>query len=150
MVVKRFMHFVLRTQCVHCFVCLYLIICSESLVMIIACEMFTMFSLHRVITKSLLSTSFSIACPSVSEIIGFLGNPRSNKGNWCQSLVLRFTLHLGGIKYYLYNIKCKFKLYLLSTLGNLQRRNKNGDEMKVYALTCVNKEWRKVSMLLDD
>ena len=55
-------------------------------------------SCSHVITKCLLSANFSIACPSICEAIGFLGNPGSNTGNLYQSLVLGFALHLGGIK----------------------------------------------------
>ena len=38
-------------------------------------------SLHLVNTKSSLSISFSIVCPSISETIGFLHNPGSNIEN---------------------------------------------------------------------
>ena len=89
----------LRTQCVECLVCLYLILCEESLVMIIAYAKYAYYVyLHRVITKFSLSTSFPIVYPRISETINFLGNPRSNTGNWYQSLVLRLTLYLGDIK----------------------------------------------------
>ena len=50
-------------------------------------------SLFHVITTSSLSTSFSTACPSISEVIDILGNRGSNTGNLYQSLVLGFTLH---------------------------------------------------------
>lgn len=39
-------------------------------------------SFPRVTTKFALSISFSLACPIVSEVRGFLGKPRLNRGNF--------------------------------------------------------------------
>ena len=61
--------------------------------------------LHRVIAKSLLSTSFYTASPSASEIAD-LGDPGSNIGNWFKTLVLGITLHSGDVKEFKNN-KCK-------------------------------------------
>ena len=50
---------------------------------------------HCIISKSLLSTSFSTIHPSASEQQVYLDDPESNIGNWFKTLVLRFTYRLG-------------------------------------------------------
>ena len=52
---------------------------------------------HRIIAKSLLSTSFSIACPSASEQQVYLNDPRSNIGNCFQILVIGSAIYRLGI-----------------------------------------------------
>ena len=68
------------------------------------CAIKSTLSPPRITTVSTLSTSFPITCPSVSKVIGFLGKPGSNTGNFYQTLINKFTSHLGGIQF-LYSIK---------------------------------------------
>ena len=49
--------------------------------MVIACEMLNMSLNSRVVTKSSLNISFSIAYPSVSETIGFLDKQVEHRRN---------------------------------------------------------------------
>lgn len=78
--------------------------------MVIACKILTISlnqdcaikSIHsflRVTSISAFSTNFSISCPSVSEVIGFLGKPRFDIENFYQALVIKFIYHLDGIQY---------------------------------------------------
>lgn len=55
------------------------------------------FSLPRITTVSTLSTCFPFTCPSVKEVIDFLGKPGSNIGNFYQTLANEFTSHLGAV-----------------------------------------------------
>ena len=50
---------------------------------------------HRVISKSSLSKSFSTVHPSASKQQVYLDDPRSNTRNWFKTLVLDSTYHLG-------------------------------------------------------
>ena len=119
---------------VLCQVCLF----DKSLVMITVCEVLTShyIPLHRVTTKSSLSTSFSTVHPTASEQQVYLDDPISNTGNWFHTLVLGSTYRLGimaiQLKEYVKRTKATY-LYLETHA----QENKLWQDRRLSELTCV-------------